>query len=187
MSPRIGLSRFARERHRPGMGRSTFQGAEDELIALAAARWHERRPGIGRKDTEKVVVIPVPPERFACATVLVGEDTPLEARLARRQPHEDPYIEVRAAAPAPRARYAALVLYSAATLLENGGERSGDFDWEIVSIQASIEADEPMHPLTMARNFLAKPGGTPCDYTARQFAEAIDYWSRRCGILPGKE
>ena len=36
----------------------------------------------------------------------------------------------------------------------------------------------------MARNFLALPGGTPCDYTAAQFAEAIRYWSRRAAARP---
>ena len=34
----------------------------------------------------------------------------------------------------------------------------------------------------MARHMLAKPGGTPCDYTAEQFAEAVWYWRARAGI-----
>ena len=72
---------------------------------------------------------------------------------------------------------------SADTLLENDGERSGDYDWEIVSIQAAPVAGEPMKPVTMARNFLARPGGTPCEYSARDFALAIEYWSRRCDLL----
>jgi hypothetical protein len=41
-----------------------------------------------------------------------------------------------------------------------------------------------MNPLTMARNFLEKPGGTFCEYTAREFAEAVYYWSRRAGLEP---
>lgn len=184
MTVKIGWSAFARDRYRPGLGRSYFTGGAEELIDLIRAHWSERRPGAGRDDLDEVVIVPLPPERFACGTVTVGEDTPLEARLVRRQAGEDPYIETRARAEAPPARHAAVVLYSAQTLLKNDGVRSGDFDWEIVAIQASVEADEPMRPLTMARNFLAKPGGTPCQYTPRQFAEAVYYWSCRCGILP---
>jgi hypothetical protein len=44
-----------------------------------------------------------------------------------------------------------------------------------------------MDPLTMARNMLAKPGGTPCDYTAEQFAEAVWYWSRRAAARPRED
>mgnify|MGYP000104930427 CR=1 FL=1 len=68
-------------------------------------------------------------------------------------------------------------------LLENGGARSTDCDWEIVCVIASPVADEPLDPLTMARNMLAKPGGTPCGYTADAFAEAVWYWSRRARIV----
>ena len=76
------------------------------------------------------------------------------------------------------------MLYSAAALTENEGKRSGDFDWEIVAIIASPVETEPMNPLTMARNFLEKPGGTFCEYTAREFAEAVYYWSCRAGLEP---
>ena len=45
------------------------------------------------------------------------------------------------------ARFARVVLYSAATLERNGGTRSGDFDWEVVALladhrRAASEADE---------------------------------------------
>ena len=36
-----------------------------------------------------------------------------------------------------------------------------------------------LDPLTMARNMLEKPGGTYCAYSARDFAEAVWYWSGR--------
>jgi hypothetical protein len=183
-SPSIGWSRFAAERYRPGLGRACYTGAPEALVALILAHWDRRRPGAGRRDLEQVVVVPLPPQDFVSATVAVAEATPLRAELTRRQPDEDPYVEVRAAAVPEPARFASAVLYSAATLLENGGERSGDWDWEIVALQAGPLADEPMRPLTMARNFLAKPGGTPCEYSALEFAEAIWYWSARCGVLP---
>ncbi|MBN2170691.1 MAG: DUF3228 family protein [Candidatus Krumholzibacteriota bacterium] len=185
MTPSIGWSDFARERYRPGQGRSYFAGTEAELVALVRAQWDARRPGAGRADLAKVVVVDLPPERFVGATVRVDETTPLRARFTRRQPEEDGFVEVRARGPREPARYAMVVLYSAAALLENDGRRSGDCDWEIVSIQAGPLRDEPMRPLTMARNFLGKPGGTPCRYTAEQFAEAVWYWSARAGADEG--
>ena len=74
-APSIGWSDFARERCRPGLGRSYFIGNDDELPALVEANWTLRRPGAAREDLEKVVLVPCPPERFVCATVLVDEDT----------------------------------------------------------------------------------------------------------------
>jgi len=55
--------------------------------------------------------------------------------------------------------------YHKDALLENGGERTTNCDWEVVAILASAIPNEPM-PLTMARNFLQKPGGTKSVYTA---------------------
>ena len=74
-------------------------------------------------------------------------------------------------------RHASVVLYSSATLLENGGVRSGDFDWEIVAVTAGPWEKEPMMPLTMARNLLSKPGGTKATYSAEQLAESIYHWA----------
>jgi hypothetical protein len=175
----FGWSEFARRRHVAGGAHVWFEGSPEEVLDLVRAHWELRRPGTGREDLEAVVVVPVPPDRFVANTVLATDDTPLFATLERRQPHEDPYVRVTAEGPREPARFAAVVLYSAATLLENDGARSGEFDWEIVSLQAGAIADEPMHPVTMARNFLGKPGGTFAPYSAQQFAEAIWYWSRR--------
>ncbi len=180
----LGWSAFAVRRHVPGGPHAWFDGTCEDLLDLMREHWSHRRPGAGRTGLDEVVVVPVPAERFVAGTVLVVEDTPLFAALERRQPHEEAYLRVTAAGPREPARFASVVLYSAATLLENGGTRSGDFDWEVVSLQAGPVADEPMHPITMARNFLERPGGTFAPYTARQFAEAIWYWSRRAAPTP---
>jgi len=178
-APSIGWSRFAWERHRPGTGHTWFDGTPEELLALIRRHWPERRPGTGRRDLNQVVIVPVPPDRFHGTTVLVDENTPLHAAFERRQPGEEGFISVRAEGEPEPVRYAGVVLYSAETLLENGGERSGPWDWEVVCLLASPVPDEPMDPVTMARNMLGRPGGTPCRYTAEQFAEAVWYWSRR--------
>lgn len=177
--PTLGWSDFARQRHVPDGPRTWFRGTEEELLTLVRKHWSERRPGTGRSDLEQVVVVPVPPQRFVSCTVRVDESTVLHAHLERRQSGEAPFIRVTAEGEREPARHAAVVLYSAATLLENDGARSTAADWEVVCLIAAPTADEPMNPVTMARNFLAKRGGTPCDYSAREFAEAIWYWSRR--------
>ncbi len=177
--PSIGWSDFARDRYPRGGGRTYFDGDPAELLDLIRDRWDLRTPGSGRDGLDEVVIVPLPPERFVCGTIRVGPETALHAEFHRRQPHEDGYVRITAEGPREPARHAGVVLYSAETLLENGGERSGDCDWEIVCLLASPDPDEPMDPLTMARNMLAKPGGTPCEYTARQFAEAVWYWSSR--------
>ena len=88
----------------------------------------------------------------------------------------------RSPGPREKANFAGAVLYSAETLLENNGQRSGDYDWEVVCILASTVESEPMDPLTMARNMLEKPGGTFADYSALDFAEAIWYWRQRVNV-----
>lgn len=181
-APSVGWSGFAAGRYRPGTSHSHFLGTDAELVELVRAHWADRRPGEGRDGLDEVVVVSLPPERFVCATVRVVADTPLYARFTRRQAHEDGYVEVSAEGPREPARHAAVVLYAADVLERNDGVRSTDCDWEIVCVIAAPTADEPMDPLTMARNMLARPGGTPCRYTAEQFAAAVWYWRDRAKI-----
>jgi hypothetical protein len=178
-APSLAWSQFARERHVRGGRHTWFEGREEELLDLVRQHWSERRPGAGRDDLDAVVVVPVPPDRFHGTTVEVTEETPLHARLDRRQPHEDPFIRVTAEGEPAPPRHAGVVLYSAATLEQNDGVRSSDAAWEVVCLLAGPVSEEPMDPLTMARNYLEKPGGTYAPYTARQFAEAVWYWARR--------
>lgn len=183
---KLGWSDFARRRHVPGGKHTWFEGGPDELLCRVLDNWQHRRPGAGRLDRQKVVVVPVDPAGFVSSTVRVGPDTPLHAVFDRRQEHEDGFIRVTAEGPREPADYASVVLYSAETLLENDGVRSGDFDWEVVCLIAGPEPDEPMDPLAMARNMLERPGGTYCRYTAEQFAEAVWYWSCRASAhTPG--
>jgi hypothetical protein len=177
--PTLGWSDFARARHPVGGSRTYFDGTDEELLGLVRKHWHQRRPGAGQSELDRVIVVPVPPARFVSGTVLVRDSTVLHANFEKRQPHENGFVRVTAEGEREPARFAGVVLYSAETLLENAGNRSGNWDWEIVCLLAGPQEDEPMHPVTMARNMLAKPGGTPCEYSAQEFAEAIDYWSQR--------
>lgn len=177
--PTFAWSEFARGRHHPDGKHTWFDGTEEDVLDLVRAGWNARVPGAGRDGLDEVVVVPVPPSGFHGTTVLVTEQTPLHAVLDRRQPHEDAFIRVTAEGETEPPRHAGVVLYSAATLLENAGARSSEADWEVVCLLAGSEVQDPIDPITMSRNFLTKSGGTYAPYTAHQFAEAIWFWSRR--------
>ncbi len=128
--------------------------------------------------------MPVPPARFVSATVKVDERKRLKTEFTRRQPHEEGYVRILAEGRREEVAHAGVVLYSGEALLENGETRSGNEDLEIVCLLAGTSEDEPRDPLTMARNKLTKPGGTPCTYTAEQFAEAVWYLAARAAAMP---
>ena len=92
------------------------------------------------------------------ATVREGAET--LARVTKRREGADLFIENSVFLPPDPVKFARVVLYATKTLLESGDEVSGDFEWEIVALIAGPVEDEPMHPVTMARNFLRKQGGT---------------------------
>ena len=177
--PSLGWSAFATGRYVPGGRHTYFDGSPEELLDRVRAGWSRRRPGQGREDLAKVVIVPVDPAGFVSSTVLVDDKTVLHAGFERRQAHEEGYVGVTAEGPREEVKFASVVLYSGDTLLENGGTRTTDADWEVVALIAGPVAVEPMDPLTMARNMLEKPGGTWCAYTAEEFAESIWYWAAR--------
>lgn len=176
---RLGWSDFAARRHVPHGKHTWFGGSPAELLERVQAAWPARRPGQGRPDLSEVVIVPVDPAGFVSSTVCVGPETTLHAEFDRRTAAEEGFVWVTAEGEREPAVHAAVVLYSAATLQENGGTRSGDFAWEVVCLLAGPTAEEPMDPLTMARNMLERTGGTYCVYTAEEFAEAIWYWAAR--------
>jgi hypothetical protein len=176
---KLEWSDFARGRHVPGGKHTWYDGTAEELLDLVREGWPQRRPGAGRDNLDQVVVVPVEPAGFVSSTVLVNEQTVCHAMFDRRQAHEEGFIRVTAEGPREEARFASVVLYSADTLEENEGKRSGDFDWEVVCLIAGPTETEPMDPLTMARNMLEKPGGTYSEYSAREFAEAVWFWAGR--------
>jgi len=176
--PSLGWSQFALDRHQDPETPKRWLGTPEALLELVAAHWSQRRPGRGRTDLSQVVVVPVPPTDFVGSTVAVDESTPLRAEWHQRAEGEEFVIRVRAGGEPEPARFAQVVLYSAETLLENGGRRSTEADWEVVALLAGAREDEPMDPVTMARNYLERPGGTYASYSAEEFAEAIYYWAR---------
>lgn len=114
---------------------------------------------------------------FWSAIVDLTEDTQLTANYAPRREGEAPFIRVSAKAEKQVAKHASVVLYRHDVLAENN-ERETDAEWEIVCIKArTSEEEDPMDPMTMARNFLHLKGGTQGNFTAEQFAKSIVYWN----------
>jgi hypothetical protein len=176
--PSIAWSKFSRDKEK-----WKFNSDSDVLIALVRNNWKDRLPGVGRKDLKQVVVVPIDNNHlglFNCNWIPVYCAKRITGKITKRQPFEDPFVALKGSAgkfDAMPVLHAKIVLYSAATLLEDNGKRSSNADWEIVAILTGPWENEPMTPLTMARNMLRKPGGTYVKYTAQQFAESIYFWS----------
>jgi len=195
-TPTIGWSEFAKGRNRKGTGYSYTSLSHDELVEFVRDNWHNRQAGHGESDTSRKVVIPLPADifDFYCPYVILRLEYPVKAVSTCRQKGEDAFVRnyistadaEKMGLKPEKAKYVSVVCYSAEALLENGGTRSTDCEWEIVTIIASPVEKEPMSPLTMARNQLEKAGGTKGVYTAEQYAEAIYYWSQRVPILDDK-
>jgi hypothetical protein len=159
----------------------SYKCSSDKLVELVRKNWGKRIAGKGRKNLNEVVVVPVPrpkKEHFCCSWVNIKNAKKLTAKVRKRQSHEDSYIEVYAAGKKESVRFVDIVLYSKKTLAENKENSVGDADWEIVAVVVGPWKNPPMNPLTMARNYLRKVGGTYAPYTAKQFAESIYFWSQ---------
>lgn len=194
----IGWSDFAIKQHTPVSGKSFTTLSPDAVIELVLDRWADRQPGHGEKDLSRKVVVSLSPDCFADfftpPYVDLSPNLPVRARVTQRQKGEDYYIETYVNSHdcsvlglevhRNPAKKVAVVLYSAEALLANNGTRSTDCDWEIVCLLVSDRAENepPMVPLTMARNQLELPGGTKSEYTPKEFAEAIMYWSAHKGV-----
>jgi hypothetical protein len=187
MSNSIGWSEFAAKRHVEGSGNSFFTISPAEVIERVVAAWDKAYPGQGEVGLDRKIVVPIEATGFFLSTCALSDDLPIRAQVTRRQPGEDPFVEIYVDADDAKrlginyeaAPFVNIVLYSKETLLENDGERSTDCEWEIVAVLASKSEIESMPPLTMARNFLEKKGGTKSVYTAQEFAEAIYSHSNR--------
>lgn len=178
----IGWSKFALERHVEGSGNSFFTIPHEDVIKEVEGYWSIRRPGAGETGIDRKVLVAIRPGGFFLSTTPLKEGLPLKAHVTKRQEGEDLYVETYIDAADAKAlglkytpaQYVDIVCYHKDALLENNGERSTDCEWEIVAVLAREKAKEDSMPaLTMARNFLEKPGGTKSIYTAKEFAEAI--------------
>ena len=173
---RVACGDFVK-RQTPESGYSHFVGTWEELedlVNIAMDTQWKRHAGY----RDGVILVDMPPESFRSAIVDVTDKTKLNVNYAPRRVGEAPYIRVSAKAKKQVAKYASVVVYRHDVLAENHEREVLDAEWEIVAIKARVtEEEEPMDPMTMARNFLHLRGGTKGDFSAQQFAESIVYWN----------
>ena len=151
---------------------SYYDGTWEELIKLIEDNFNNQIQGY----RDGVILIPVPPNKFYTSICKIDENSILESKFKPRREGEDPVKRIVVKnGKKTTAKFVQIVMYRHDVLLENN-ENSTDADWEVISINASIVENEPMHPITMARNMLDKTGGTKAEYTGRQFAEALWFW-----------
>ena len=115
---------------------------------------------------------------FICPFTKITEKTTLEAKIVRRRPEEELYIQMRALNGIPlKTGSVDLILYRHDVLAETN-EESTDADFELISFQSLPEGIEkmPMGPVTMMRNQLQLSGGTKAYYESEKWAEAVKFW-----------
>jgi hypothetical protein len=181
-SKKVACSEFVK-RQTPESGYSHFEGTWDRLEQMVThwfynnpSHWFQAEPGY----KDGVVIQNLPAQFFRSAIVELDEHSKLTANYAPRRDGETPFIRVSAKAKKQQALFASVVLYRHDVLEENN-ERTTDAEWEIVAIKARVSLEEePMDPMTMARNFLHMKGGTKGEFTAEQFAQSIVYWNSHC-------
>ena len=158
---------------------SHFDGSWEELEQLTKDNFAKATPGY----KPGVLLVPVPADRFKSGVVEINPETQFHVAYAPRREGEDPYLQIAAkGGNKSQAKYVNIVLYSHDVLAENN-ENDTDADYEIISINARpTEGEEPLPPITMARNMAGLVGGTKASYTAEQFVESILYWNKRAMI-----
>ena len=187
----LGWTNFALTHSTKAKGNSYTTLSNNEVVRRILSNWDRREPGDGEGECiNRKVLVPVSKEGFflpPVAKLVVG--MPVQSEVVKRQEHEEPYIQTFVT-PKDAIKYGAvievpadfvkIVCYSHEALSENGETPDTDCDWEIVCFlcQKGFKT-EPMHPLAMARNQLLKPGGTKGEYTAKQYADAVWFHSKR--------
>ena len=175
---KIVVSDFAVGRHfTPGQPYSFCEISCAEL--LKRVKWNMDRAKQGYRDG--VLLVPIEPEGIFSSTVRVTDENRhlLRTVFEARRDGEEPYRKTVIDAPKSPAKFVDVVLYRNDVLAE--GKENSDLtaDWEVISVNARLtEEQEPMTPMTMARNFLVLAGGTKGDYTSEQFAKSIVFWSQ---------
>lgn len=170
----VGINSFVKRQTR----HSRFSHFEGKLEVVAAMAQEHLSEGVPT-NREGILVVPVPADGFFSGVVKVTSTTNLRATFEARCEGEQPFVQVVATgADKLPAAVVELVLYHHTALTPD--ERTTEDEWELVSINARPTAEcEPLTPMAMARNFLGLPGGTKAEYTAEEFAKAIEYWSKR--------
>ena len=152
----------------------------EEIAELAKEKINQNDFRDGYRDG--VVLIKITNElvnKFICPLVKIDGNTKLKAKIVKRRPKEENYIQIRAInGKSLKPGSVDLVLYRK-DVLDETKERSTNADWELIAFMAiPKDIDMPMGPVTMMRNQLQKQGGTKGKYSPSEWAESVDFWQR---------
>lgn len=179
----IAVSDFVKKRHLDHLEYTHYKGSWNDLENRTLERFQGGffRPGY----RDGVVLVQMDDSEsklfFSYDGFEMFEGMKLSAEYKPRQTGEEPRLCVRILEPKIQCKFVDIVLYRWDVLAEDN-DRSQDSEWEIISINGKQkDVIEPMRPLTMARNFLHLQGGTKGEFTAKDFAESIIYWSKKIG------
>ena len=115
---------------------------------------------------------------YICPFVKIDEKSKLQAKMVRRRPEEEPYIQIRALNGTPLKTGAVdIILYRHDVLMETN-EHCTNKDWELISFHAipTNITEMPMGPTTMMRNQLELTGGTKAHYESEEWAKSVKFW-----------
>ena len=121
---------------------------------------------------------------YICPFMKIDETTQLSAKVVRRRPEEEPYIQIRALNGNPLKTVSVdLILYRHDVLAETD-EQTTDSEWELISFHAIPEEIDnmPMGPVTMMRNQLQLKGGTKAKYESEIWAKSIKFWQEYAAL-----
>ena len=171
-----GFDPFVR-RQTPASKFSHWTIPDTELLQRVYLHWDERKPGY----REGVVLVPVETDGFYTGIVTLQEGDKLAGAFVPRQAGEMPRKSIHFTPKASGtgklpAQSVEVVLYSREALLEDHkpGEPEPDFDWNIISVNASPwPFATPLPPDTMMANHFRDSGGTQTNMTDEEFVDAL--------------
>jgi hypothetical protein len=182
---KIGINEFAK-RHKYYSSFSHFEGTWDELIHLVNENFQFAKQGY----RDGVLEVPVPPEKFRSPVTTLEEGDVVFAKFEPRQEGEEPRIstlrtldDLQFFRNKSEAKFANIILYRKDIL---GNETTTDAEWEVISINASTEENEPQHFLSLMANHFGVSGGTDTNMSAEEFEtklkESYMYWKNKAFV-----
>lgn len=165
----IAISDFVR-RQTPESEFSHWTLTDEELLAKVHANFDKAKAGY----RDGVCLVPVAPEGFYSALVVLEEGDRLEgsyrARKAGEEPRKSTRVVDKKKSPAASVD---IVLYRHDVLAEND-EQSCDADWEIISVNANfMEGEMPINVGALIANHFELSGGTATGMSDSEFVAQL--------------
>lgn len=155
-----------------------FRGDWSELLNLIEINLSAKELG----DKKGSWLVPMPPALFMSSVTPFFPGVQVKTEFKPRREGEEPFLDITVPGSKIVAQCAHVVVYEHWLL---GNEAETDAEFEAIAILASpTETRTPTDPVTMARNYLERPGGTKAEYSSEEWATSILYWSQNGKVSP---